>query len=69
MPQELIAQLAPGGRMVTHSYIQRYINIIYYQVIPVGAFYQDFLVVDKDKDGNVTERAVLDVVKSRYIST
>jgi protein-L-isoaspartate(D-aspartate) O-methyltransferase len=47
VPPPLVAQLAPGGRLV----------------LPVGdtAFSQQLLVVEKDADGNVKERGVLPV--------
>ncbi len=42
VPQPLVEQLAPGGRMV----------------IPVGSFYQDLLVIEKSDRGVVTQRSV-----------
>ena len=45
IPQPLLEQLAPGGRMV----------------IPVGAFLQELKVFRKDSAGNVTEQAILPV--------
>ncbi|MGE5276250.1 MAG: protein-L-isoaspartate(D-aspartate) O-methyltransferase [Acidobacteriota bacterium] len=45
IPQPLLDQLAPGGRMV----------------IPVGAFLQELKVFRKDSAGNVTEQAILPV--------
>jgi protein-L-isoaspartate(D-aspartate) O-methyltransferase len=45
MPQDLVDQLAPGGRMV----------------IPVGTSCQDFLQVDKDQDGKVNIKKLLGV--------
>jgi len=48
MPQELLDQLAKGGRMV----------------IPVGKYLQDFMVVDKDMDGNIKQKRAFGV---RYV--
>nr|GMD36244.1 protein-L-isoaspartate O-methyltransferase 1-like [Ipomoea batatas] len=48
IPQELIDQLKPGGRMV----------------IPVGTFFQDLKVVDKNLDGSVSVRSETSV---RYV--
>jgi protein-L-isoaspartate(D-aspartate) O-methyltransferase len=45
IPQPLLDQLAPGGRMV----------------IPVGGFFQELKVFRKDSAGNVTEQAILPV--------
>jgi hypothetical protein len=45
LPPALVEQLARPGRMF----------------IPVGDFFQHILEVDKDPDGNVTERNVMDV--------
>ena len=45
VPQPLVDQLAPGGRMV----------------IPVGAFYQQLRLIRKSADGEVESRDVLDV--------
>jgi protein-L-isoaspartate O-methyltransferase len=45
LPPALVEQLARPGRMF----------------IPVGDFFQHILEVDKDADGNVTERKVMDV--------
>jgi len=45
IPQPLIEQLAPGGRMV----------------IPVGGFFQELKVFRKDAAGRVTEQAILPV--------
>jgi protein-L-isoaspartate(D-aspartate) O-methyltransferase len=45
IPQPLLDQLAPGGRMV----------------IPVGGFFQELKVFEKDASGRVTERAILPV--------
>ncbi len=45
IPQPLIDQLAPGGHLV----------------IPVGRFFQELLVIEKQKDGSVTKRSVAPV--------
>ena len=45
IPQPLLDQLAPGGRMV----------------IPVGGFFQELKVFEKDANGRVTERSILPV--------
>jgi protein-L-isoaspartate(D-aspartate) O-methyltransferase len=45
IPEPLLEQLAPGGRMV----------------IPVGDFFQELKVFSKDKNGKVTERDILPV--------
>ncbi len=45
IPQPLLEQLAPGGRMV----------------IPVGGFFQELKVFRKDASGKVTEEAILPV--------
>jgi protein-L-isoaspartate(D-aspartate) O-methyltransferase len=45
MPQALIDQLARPGRMF----------------IPVGDYLQSIIQVDKDVDGNVTQKRILDV--------
>ena len=45
IPQPLLEQLAPGGRLV----------------IPVGAFLQELKVFRKDSAGNITEQAILPV--------
>jgi protein-L-isoaspartate(D-aspartate) O-methyltransferase len=45
IPQPLLDQLAPGGRMV----------------IPVGGFFQELKVFTKDKDGRVTEKDIIPV--------
>jgi protein-L-isoaspartate(D-aspartate) O-methyltransferase len=45
IPQPLLDQLAPGGRMV----------------IPVGGFFQELKVFTKDKDGRVTEKGIIPV--------
>ena len=45
IPQPLLDQLAPGGRMV----------------IPVGSFFQELKVLSKDKNGNITEKDILPV--------
>ena len=45
IPQPLLEQLAPGGRMV----------------IPVGGFFQELKVFTKDKDGRVTEKDIIPV--------
>ena len=45
IPQPLLDQLAPGGRMV----------------IPVGGFFQELKVFSKDASGAVTEQAILPV--------
>ncbi|HYB54222.1 MAG TPA: protein-L-isoaspartate(D-aspartate) O-methyltransferase [Thermoanaerobaculia bacterium] len=45
IPQPLLEQLAPGGRMV----------------IPVGGFFQELKVFRKDAAGQVTEQAILPV--------
>ena len=46
VPKPLLDQLAPNGIMV----------------IPVGSFMQEILVITKDSKGNISEKAVLDVV-------
>jgi protein-L-isoaspartate(D-aspartate) O-methyltransferase len=45
IPQPLIDQLSPDGRLV----------------IPVGKFFQQLLVIEKQKDGSVTKRSVAPV--------
>jgi len=45
IPQPLLDQLAPGGRMV----------------IPVGGFFQELKVFTKGKDGRVTEKGIIPV--------
>jgi protein-L-isoaspartate(D-aspartate) O-methyltransferase len=45
IPQPLLYQLAPGGRMV----------------IPVGSFFQELKVLSKDKNGKITEKDILPV--------
>ena len=45
IPQALIDQLAPGGRMV----------------IPVGDFYQELMMVEKDQNGKITKREIIPV--------
>jgi protein-L-isoaspartate(D-aspartate) O-methyltransferase len=45
LPEPLLAQLAPGGRMV----------------IPVGGFFQELKVFTRDKNGKVTEKDILPV--------
>jgi len=45
IPEPLLEQLAPGGRMV----------------IPVGDFFQELKVFTKEKDGKVTEKDILPV--------
>jgi protein-L-isoaspartate(D-aspartate) O-methyltransferase len=45
IPQPLLDQLAPGGRMV----------------IPVGGFFQELKVFRKDKEGKITEKDILPV--------
>ena len=45
IPQPLLDQLAPGGRMV----------------IPVGSFFQELKVLFKDRDGKITEKDILPV--------
>jgi protein-L-isoaspartate(D-aspartate) O-methyltransferase len=45
IPQPLLDQLAPGGRMV----------------IPVGSFFQELKVLTKDKNGKITEKDILPV--------
>lgn len=45
IPEPLLEQLAPGGRMV----------------IPVGGFFQELKVFSKDKDGKVSEKDILPV--------
>jgi protein-L-isoaspartate(D-aspartate) O-methyltransferase len=45
VPQELIKQLAPGGKMV----------------IPVGEYFQNLLLIEKDADGSVTEKTIAPV--------
>jgi len=45
VPQALVDQLAPGGRLV----------------IPVGRFYQDLLLLEKQPDGSVKQRSVAPV--------
>ena len=42
VPQPLVAQLAPGGRMV----------------IPVGTWYQQLLLIEKDQDGTIQNRTL-----------
>ncbi len=46
VPPALIEQLAPGGRMV----------------IPVGVYYQDLLLITKDKNGKTTSKSLLPVL-------
>ena len=46
VPQPLVDQLAPGGKMV----------------IPVGRFYQQLLVIERDKEGNVHRRPNIPVM-------
>ena len=46
IPQSLIEQLAPGGRMV----------------IPVGSWYQNLIVVEKQSDGSIRKTSVTPVV-------
>lgn len=41
IPQDLIDQLKPGGRMV----------------IPVGTFFQDLQVINKNSDGSISSRS------------
>lgn len=48
VPQDLIDQLKPGGRMV----------------IPVGTFFQDLKVIDKNLDGSISVRSETSV---RYV--
>jgi protein-L-isoaspartate(D-aspartate) O-methyltransferase len=45
IPQPLLDQLAPGGRMV----------------IPVGSFFQELKVLSKDKNGKISEKDILPV--------
>ncbi len=45
VPQPLIDELAPGGRLV----------------IPVGDYYQELMVITRDRDGRVEEKAVIPV--------
>jgi protein-L-isoaspartate(D-aspartate) O-methyltransferase len=45
IPQNLLDQLAPGGRMV----------------IPVGSFFQELKVLSKDQNGKITEKDILPV--------
>jgi protein-L-isoaspartate(D-aspartate) O-methyltransferase len=45
IPQPLLDQLAPGGRMV----------------IPVGSFFQELKVLTKDRNGKITEKDILPV--------
>jgi protein-L-isoaspartate(D-aspartate) O-methyltransferase len=45
IPQPLLDQLGPGGRMV----------------IPVGSFFQELKVLSKDRDGKITEKDILPV--------
>jgi protein-L-isoaspartate(D-aspartate) O-methyltransferase len=45
IPQPLLDQLAPGGRMV----------------IPVGSFFQELKVLSKDKNGKLSEKDILPV--------
>jgi protein-L-isoaspartate(D-aspartate) O-methyltransferase len=45
IPQPLLDQLAPGGRMV----------------IPVGSFFQELKVLTKEKDGKITEKDIIPV--------
>ena len=45
IPQPLVEQLSPGGRMV----------------IPVGGFFQELKVFTKDRDGRVTEKDIIPV--------
>ena len=45
IPQPLLEQLSPGGRMV----------------IPVGGFFQELKVFTKDRDGRVTEKDIIPV--------
>lgn len=45
LPEPLLAQLAPGGRMV----------------IPVGGFFQELKVFTRDRNGKVTEKDILPV--------
>ena len=45
IPQPLLDQLAPGGRMV----------------IPVGTFFQELKVLTKDRNGKITEKDILPV--------
>jgi protein-L-isoaspartate(D-aspartate) O-methyltransferase len=46
VPQPLVDQLAPGGRMV----------------IPVGRFYQELLLLEKGADGKVQRKSILPVM-------
>jgi protein-L-isoaspartate(D-aspartate) O-methyltransferase len=45
VPEPLVAELAPGGRLV----------------IPVGDFYQELKLITRDLDGRVSEKAVIPV--------
>eukprot|EP00826_Nyctotherus_ovalis_P021630 TRINITY_DN1701_c0_g1_i11.p3 TRINITY_DN1701_c0_g1~~TRINITY_DN1701_c0_g1_i11.p3 ORF type:complete len:125 (-),score=27.04 TRINITY_DN1701_c0_g1_i11:171-545(-) len=54
LPEDLVKQLAPGGIMVKQC--------LTLQMIPVGTFMQQILLVSKDEKGTVSKQAVLDVV-------
>ena len=45
IPEPLVEQLAPGGRMV----------------IPVGGFFQELKVFTREADGSVSEKAIIPV--------
>ncbi len=45
VPQPLVEQLAPGGRLV----------------IPVGSFFQELLVIEKRKDGTIRTKSIAPV--------
>jgi len=45
VPEPLIAELAPGGRLV----------------IPIGDLYQDLMLITRDREGRVAEKAVIPV--------
>jgi protein-L-isoaspartate(D-aspartate) O-methyltransferase len=45
VPEPLLAELAPGGRLV----------------IPVGDFHQELMLITRDRDGRIVEKAVIPV--------